>query len=75
VGGDERSVSATEVATLRAGALRAVPGGAVYRIESGAYEAHMRKSNGALVSVKFDNSLHVTKVEAGMGSGDPRPQH
>jgi hypothetical protein len=52
-----------------------VPGGTVYRIESdagdGAYEAHMTKADGTLVTVKFDKNLAVTKVESGMGDGDP----
>src|SRR5664280_2270750 len=62
-------------ATLRAAALKAVPGGTVYRIETdagdGTYEAHMTKADGTLVTVKFDQSLAVTQVEDGMGTGDP----
>ncbi len=76
---DEQSVSAADSATLRAAALKAVPGGTVYRIESdagdAAYEAHMRKADGTLVTVKFDKLLTVTKVEAGMGAGDPTFSH
>jgi hypothetical protein len=72
---DEKSVPAATVATLRAAALKAVPGGTVYRIETdagdGAYEAHMRKADGSLVTVKFARNLTVTKVESGMGVGDP----
>ena len=74
---DEKSVSASTAATLRAAALKAVPGGTVYRIETdagdGAYEAHMTKADGSLVTVKFDKNLKVIKVEAGMGEGDPAP--
>lgn len=74
---DERSVSSATAATLRAAALKAVPGGTVYRIETdagdGVYEVHMKKADGALVTVKFDKNLKVTKVESGMGAGDPRP--
>jgi hypothetical protein len=74
---DEKSVSSATAATLRAAALRAVPGGTVYRIETdagdGAYEVHMTKADGSLVTVKFDNNLKVTKVESGMGTGDPAP--
>ena len=74
---DEKSVSSATAATLRAAALKAVPGGTVYRIETdagdGVYEAHMKKADGSLVTVKFDKNLKVTKVESGMGAGDPAP--
>src|SRR5262249_48075381 len=74
---DEKSVSSATAATLRAAALKAVPGGTVYRIETdagdGVYEAHMTKADGSLVTVKFDKNLKVTKVESGMGTGDPGP--
>jgi uncharacterized membrane protein YkoI len=74
---DEKSVSASTAATLKAAALKAVPGGTVYRIETdagdAAYEAHMTKADGSLVTVKFDKNLKVIKVEAGMGEGDPAP--
>jgi hypothetical protein len=33
----------------------------------------MTKAGGSLVTVKFDNNLTVTKVESGMGTGDPAP--
>jgi len=62
-------------ATLKAAALKAVPGGTVYRVVSdagdGSYEAHMTKADGSVVTVKFDKSLAVTTVEPGMGTGDP----
>jgi hypothetical protein len=74
---DETVVTGAKAATLKAAALKAVPGGTVIRIETdagdGAYEAHMRKADGTLVTVKFDQSLAVTAVEAGMGQGDPAP--
>ena len=74
---DEKSVSSATAATLRAAALKAVPGGTVYRVETdagdGAYEVHMKKADGSLVTVKFDKNLKVTKVEIGMGMGDPAP--
>lgn len=74
---DEKSVSASIAATLKAAALKAVPGGTVYRVETdagdAAYEAHMTKADGTEVTVKFDQDLKVTKVESGMGSGDPAP--
>ena len=74
---DEKSVPGTTAATLRAAALKAVPGATVYRIETdagdGAYEVHMKKADGSLVTVKFGKNLKVTKVESGMGAGDPAP--
>lgn len=74
---DEKAVSSTVAAKLKAAALKAVPGGTVYRIETdagdGAYEAHMTKADGIAVTVKFDKNLAVTKVESGMGTGDPAP--
>jgi hypothetical protein len=74
---DEKAVSATIAAKLKAAALKAVPGGTVYRVETDAgdatYEAHMTKADGTLVTVKFDKNLTVTKVESGMGAGDPAP--
>ena len=74
---DEKSVSDATAATLRAAALKAVPGATVYRIETdagdGVYEVHMKKADGSLVTVKFDKNLTVTKVESGMGAGDPAP--
>jgi len=74
---DEKSVPGATAATLRAAALKAVPGATVYRIETdagdGVYEVHMKKADGSLVTVKFDKNLKVTKVESGMGAGDPAP--
>jgi hypothetical protein len=76
---DEKSVSSATAAALRAAALKAVAGGTVYRIETdagdGVYEVHMTKADGSLVTVKFDKNLKVTKVESGMGAGDPGPAH
>ena len=74
---DEKSVSSATAAALRAAALKAVAGGTVYRIETdagdGVYEVHMTKVGGSPVTVKFDKNLTVTKVESGMGAGDPGP--
>ena len=77
VRGDEKALSAADAAKVKAAALKAVPGGTVYRVETdagdGTYEAHMTKADGTEVTVKFDKSFAVTKVEDGMGSGDPAP--
>jgi hypothetical protein len=76
---DEKEVTGALAATLKAAALKAVPGATVYRVETdagdGVYEAHMTKSDGSTVTVKFDKNGTVTAVEAGMGKGDPRPTH
>ena len=68
---DEKLVTGTDASTLRSAALAKVPGGTVVRVETdsgdGAYEAHMTKSDGSLVTVKFDKFLKVTSVEDGMG--------
>lgn len=72
---DEKAVSADVAAKLKAAALKAVPGGTVYRVETDgdgdAYEAHMTKADGSLVTVKFDKNYAVTGVEDGMGAGGP----
>jgi hypothetical protein len=77
VRGDEHSVTASQAATLKAEAVKAVPGGTVYRVETdagdAAFEAHMTKADGSLVTVKFDKNLKVIRVEDGMGEGDPGP--
>ena len=74
---DEKSLDSALTAKLKAAALKAVPGGTVYRIETdagdGTYEAHMTKADGSLVTVKFDKNGAVTGVEQGMGKGDPHP--
>lgn len=73
VRGDEKAVTADQAAKLKAAALKAVPGGTVYRVETDgdgdAYEAHMTKADGSLVTVKFDENFAVVKVEEGMGPG------
>jgi hypothetical protein len=75
VRGDEKSVSSADAAALKAAALKAVPGGAVYRVETdagdGKFEVHMTKADGTPVTVKFDKNLALIKVEDGMGTGDP----
>ncbi len=74
---DEKALSASDAAKVKAAALKAVPGGTVYRVETdagdGVYEAHMTRSDGTAVTVKLDKNFTVTKVESGMGLGDPGP--
>jgi hypothetical protein len=72
---DEKQVTGSAAATLKAAALKAVPGGKVVRVETdagdAAYEVHMTKADGTPVTVKFDKGLKYLRVEAGMGKGDP----
>ena len=74
---DETQLSGSDAAKAKAAALKAVPGGTVYRVETdagdAAYEAHMTKADGTRVTVKMDKSFTVTGVEDGMGKGDPKP--
>jgi uncharacterized membrane protein YkoI len=74
---DEKAVGSADAATLTAAALKAVPGATIIRVETdagdAAYEVHLTKADGTLTTVKFDKNLAVTKVETGMGQGDPRP--
>jgi hypothetical protein len=62
---------------VKAAAEAAVPGGTVLRVESDAdgssYEAHVRKADGTLVTVKIDSSFKVTDtVTGGGGHNCPR---
>lgn len=74
---DEKQLTGSDAAKAKAAALEAVPGGTVIRVETDAgdakYEAHMKKADGTLVTVKMDKDFNVTAVEDGMGKGDPRP--
>lgn len=71
----EKALTGTDLATAKAAALRAVPGGTVFRVETDAdgavFEAHMTKANGAHVTVKFDKDLKVRAIQDGMGAGGP----
>ena len=71
----EKAQTGATLATLQAAALKAVPGGTVYRVETDAdgatFEAHMTKADGSEVTVKFDKSFKVTAIQAGMGAGGP----
>ena len=58
---------------VSAAALDAVPGGTIIRVETdsggAAYEAHMRTSDGSVVTVTFDEDLNVTNTASGFGAG------
>ena len=70
---DEASVSAANAAKLKAAALKAVPGGTVYRIETdagdAAYEAHMTKADGTMVTGEV---RQVVRRDEGRGRHGPR---
>lgn len=72
---DETRLSGSDAAAAKAAALKAVPGGTVYRVETdagdAAYEVHMTKADGTLVTVKLETSMAVVTVQDGMGKGDP----
>jgi hypothetical protein len=74
---DETQLTGSDAAKAKAAALKAVPGGTVFRVETDAgdakYEAHMTKADGTCVTVKMDKDFNVTAVEDGMGMGDPMP--
>lgn len=60
---------------VKAAALAAVPGGTIIRVETdsagSAYEAHVRKADGSIVTVKVDKDFKVTSTESGFGGGMP----
>jgi hypothetical protein len=60
---------------VEAAALDAVPGGTIIRVETDSagspYEAHVRKADGTIVTVKIDDNFNVTSTEPGFGAGGP----
>lgn len=70
---DEQALSTADAEKVTAAALKAVPGGTVYRVETDSgdaeYEAHMTTANGTEVTVKLDADFAVLGVEDGMGKG------
>jgi hypothetical protein len=69
---DETLLAGADADKAKAAALAAVPGGTVDRVETDAdgavYEAHMTKSDGTKVTVKFDANFSVTAIQDGMGT-------
>src|SRR5207249_5120493 len=63
---------------VRAAALAAVPGGTIIRVETDSagspYEAHVRKSDGSIVTVKVNKDFKVTSTDSGFGRGMPGSQ-
>ena len=58
---------------VKAAALAAQPGATVMRVETDAegakYEAHVKKSDGTMLTLKFDENFKVTATEEGHGPG------
>jgi hypothetical protein len=73
---DETALTGDIAAKVKAAAEAAVPGGTVLRVENdsdgSAYEAHVRKADGSLVTLKIDSSFKVTDTIAGGGGNCPR---
>ena len=69
---DEKVLTGTDANKAKTAALTAVAGATVDRVETDAdgavYEAHLTKSDGTKVTVKFDKDFKVTGVEDGMGA-------
>jgi uncharacterized membrane protein YkoI len=70
-GSGETAVTGTKAATLKAAALKQVPGATVDAVttDSGdaAYEVHLTKADGTEVTAKFDKNLAFVAVEDGRG--------
>jgi soluble lytic murein transglycosylase-like protein len=70
-------LTGTTVAKVKAAALDAAPGGTIIRVENDSdgspYEAHVRKPDASVVTVKVDDAFAVTSTESGFGAGAPSP--
>jgi hypothetical protein len=73
---DETALTGDTAAKVKAAAVAAVPGGTVLRVETDSdgspYEAHVRKADGSLVTLKIDSSFKVTDTVEGGGRNCPR---
>ena len=69
----ERALSGATAGRVRNAALDNVPGATVLRVETDAqgspYKAHLRKSDGSIVTVKVDKQFNATAVDNGLGAG------
>jgi uncharacterized membrane protein YkoI len=70
-GKTETIVTGADAAKITAAAETAVPGATAQRVETdaegAAYEVHMTKADGSVVTVKLDSSFTVTSTIDGMG--------
>ena len=73
---DETVLTGSDAEKATAAALAAVPDASVDKVETDAdgatCEAHMTKSDGTRVTVKFDVNFTVTGAEDGMGAHPAR---
>jgi hypothetical protein len=67
----ETALTGDTAEKVRTAALDKVPGATVLRVETDAegspYEAHIRKSDGSIVTVKVDKQFTATDVQSGFG--------
>ena len=74
-GPGETLLTGDTAATVKAAALKAVPGATVIRVETDSdgavYEAHLQKADGSYVTVKFDKQFKVTETDEGFGGPGP----
>jgi hypothetical protein len=77
-GPGETLLTGTTASKVRAAALAAVPGGTIIRLETDSegspYEAHVKKSDGSLVTLKFDKDFKMTDTIDGFGMGPRESQ-
>ena len=76
-GPNETLLTGTTADKVKAAALKAVPGGTIIRVETDSagspYEAHVRKADGSIATVKVDKNFNVTSTESGFGGGPMGP--
>jgi len=72
-GPGETLLTGTNADKVKAAALAAVPGGTIIRVETDSegspYEAHVKKSDGSIVTVKVDANFAVSSTNTGFGRG------
>jgi hypothetical protein len=74
----EKELTGDAASKAKAAAKAAEPSATIFRVETDAegatYEAHMKKSDDSIVTVKMNKNFKVTETEDGMGSGMPAPR-
>jgi hypothetical protein len=72
-GPSETLLEGSTASGVEAAALEAVPNGTIIRVETdnegAAYEAHVQKADGSVVTVKLDEDLKVIETIDGFGAG------
>jgi hypothetical protein len=71
-GPGETLLTGTEADQVTAAAKAAIPDGTIIRVETdsegAAYEAHVKKADGTIATLKFDSSFKVTDTITGFGA-------